>query len=158
MPIGYDTSGHIANQSIPVIGHRIVNNTSVVMDGKTLVIGGLLDNKKTLVTTAPPVLGDIPGLGFLFSKTSEVTEQTELIIYIAPTVITNDQQLKNLTKSEVNKLRNYDPKTKGTIDQMLLGKKTKTDDIFNLFDYFADGNYREKQNLVPQPGNLLGSN
>ena len=31
------------------------------------IIGGLLDSSKTTTRTAPPVLGDIPGLGFMFA-------------------------------------------------------------------------------------------
>ena len=90
MPIAFDVDGNLTDQAIPVIGHRIINNTSVVKDGETLVIGGILDNTKKLKRNAPPVLGDIPGLGFLFAKTEEVQEQTELMIFITPTVIESD--------------------------------------------------------------------
>ncbi len=155
LPIGVGSNGTTTiDQTIPIIGHRIVNNVSVVQNGKTLVIGGLLDNQKTLITTAPPVLGDLPWLGFMFAKTTEATVQKELLIYITPTVIENVEQQRSLTKIEIQKLRNYDSKETDTIDQMLTGKKTETDDTFNLFDYFSRKEYREKQNFIPQPENL----
>lgn len=154
MGIGVNQNGVIQTQKVPTIGHRIVNNTSVVRNGKTLIIGGMLDNTKKLTTNAPPVLGDIPWIGTLFSKTEDETVQTELIILITPTVIDNVEQLRALTKNEIRKLRNYDTTKKNTIDQMLTGKKTETDDTFNLFDYFSSKKYREKQSFIPQPKNL----
>ena len=154
MAIGLNAAGQTVNQSIPIIGHRIVNNSSIVESGKTLIIGGLLENTKTITSTAPPVLGDIPWVGWMFANTTEQVVQTELMIYITPIVINNIEQLRSLTNNEVQKLRNYDSKSKNTIDQMLTGKKTETDDSFNLFSYFTKEKYREKQSFIPQPENL----
>ena len=154
MAIGLNSSGQTVEQNIPVIGHRIVNNTSVVKNKGTLAIGGLLDNQKTTIKTAPPVLGDIPWLGFLFAKTTESTVQTELMIYITPVVVDNVEALRALTKNQIEKLRNYDSSEKNTIDQMLTGKKSINDDTFNLFKYFSDKKYREEQDFIVQPENL----
>ena len=151
MPIGLNAAGNVVNQLIPVIGHRTVSNTSIVKNGKTLVIGGLLDNQKMLTTNAPPVLGDIPWLGFLFTKTTEKVIQTELLVYVTPIVIDSKEQLRSLTNNEIKKLQNYDPKEKETIDQILTGRKVETDDTFKLFDYFSKEKYREKQDFIPQP-------
>ena len=149
LPVSYYENTAIY-QTIPIIGYRTVNNTSVVKNGETLVIGGILDNTKTTTRTAPPGLGDIPWIGFLFSTTEEDISQKEIMLFVTPTVIENDEQLNALTKRETNKLRNYDPEEKETIDQMLTGKKSKTDDVFNAFDYFLDGEYRAKQDFIPQ--------
>ena len=152
--IGLDSSGLIVYQSIPIIGHRIVNNTSIVENGKTLALAGLFDNQKVVTTTAPPLLSDIPWVGFLFTKTTEEAVQTELMIYITPTVIDNHEQLRTVTQAEIQKLRNYDPKEKNTIDQLLTGKKMKADDTFKLYDYFSGKKYRQNQSFIPEPENL----
>ena len=154
MAIGLDNKGFTVNQDVPVIGHRIVNNTSIVKNGKTLVIGGLLENQKLITTTAPPILGDLPWIGFMFANTTETAVQTELMIYITPTIVENIKQLRNLTKTEIQKLRDYDPKEKETIDQMLTGKKTKADDTFKLYDYLSGKRYRKNQSFIPEPENL----
>ena len=39
----------------------------VTPDGQTVIIGGLIQNQKTLTETKIPFLGDIPGLGLLFN-------------------------------------------------------------------------------------------
>jgi len=149
MPLG--TGNDAQTQSVPIIGHRNITNTSVVENGKTLIIGGLLENIKTQTTIAPPVIGSIPYIGFMFTNTTDVTSQTELMIYITPTVIENTEQLRNITKSEMSKLENYDIKNKETIKQMLTGKKGEADDTFNVFDYFSNKKYRKEQHFIPQP-------
>ena len=140
--------------NIPIVGERIINNTSSMMSGETLVIGGLLKNNKTVIRDIPPILGDIPLIGWLLSKESEATEQVELMVFITPTVIKDTEDGRVVTKMEANKLRNYDPAEKATIDQMLTGRKARSYDLFNLFDYFKDGKYRKEQDFVPEPENL----
>jgi type II secretory pathway component GspD/PulD (secretin) len=139
---------------IPVVGQRIINNTSSVGSGETLVIGGLLKNNKTVARSAPPVLGDMPLVGWLLAKESELVEQIELMVFITPTVIENSKENRIAVKEETDKLRDFDPKEEAAIDQMLTGKKVKTDNVFNLFDYFRDEKYRKEQHFIPQPENL----
>ena len=69
---------------MPEVGHRIVDNTSNVKNGEVIAIGGLLKNQKIVTRTAPPVLGDLPWIGWLFAKDSEATEQIELMILFHP--------------------------------------------------------------------------
>ena len=140
--------------NLPQIAHRIIDNTSNVKDGEVLVIGGLLKNQKVVTRTAPPILGDIPWVGWLFAKDSESTEQIELMIFISPTIIYNSKDSMALTGKETKKLREYDIETKGTIDQMLTGEKGLNDDVFNIFNYFNNGKYRSEQDFIAQPGNL----
>ena len=134
---------------IPIVGHRIINNTSTVKSGQTLVIGGLLENQKTVTTTAPPFLGDLPLIGWAFSEESELSTQTELLIFIKPTVINNTKEGRLATKSERDKLKNFDEEETDTIDQMLTGRKAPTDNAFDLYDYFTDEKYRQEQDFIP---------
>ena len=143
-----------SSNKVPNVGHRIINNTSNVMNGEVLVIGGLLTSQKTVTTTAPPILGDIPWIGWLFAKESEVFEQVELMVFISPSIIDTPEAAKIVTKKETDKLKDYDVKETVMIDDMLSGKKGLTDDVFNLFDYFNDGKYRTEQGFIPQPRSL----
>jgi general secretion pathway protein D len=150
-----DKTNNVDNTNdVPQIGHRIINNSSNVKSGEVLVIGGMLKNQKTVITTAPPVLGDIPWLGWMFAKSSEATEQIELMVFISPTIIYNSEEGDALTIAETDNIRNYDITTKGTIDQMLTGKKGLSDNVFNIFDYFSNGKYRSEQDFIAQPGSL----
>ena len=148
---GGNATDGATTSNVPIIGHRIVNNTSTVRDGDTLVIGGLLKNQKTTTITAPPVLGEIPWIGWAFAKESELTEQIELMIFITPHVIENNRDAKTVTTEQTNKLRDFDSEAKNTVDQMLTGKKTPTDDTFSTYDYFTDQTYRKEQHFIKQP-------
>ncbi|PWI32021.1 pilus (MSHA type) biogenesis protein MshL [Vibrio albus] len=56
-------------------------------DGDVVVLGGLMKSNTQDQTSKVPLLGDIPGLGHLFRNTSNVTEKTELVILLKPTVV-----------------------------------------------------------------------
>jgi type IV pilus assembly protein PilQ len=73
----------------------IIINTSeadtrvMVDDGQTAVIGGLIRTNESTVTRGVPVLKDVPLLSFLFSSTSNVKQNRELIIFVTPRIVTN---------------------------------------------------------------------
>ncbi|MCP4652109.1 MAG: type II secretion system protein GspD [Candidatus Omnitrophica bacterium] len=74
--------------TVPVIDKRNANTKVVIGDGKTLIIGGLIKDKVTKGETKIPLLGDIPGLGWLFKSKKDTTEKTELLIFVSPKIIT----------------------------------------------------------------------
>lgn len=78
-----------------------------VPNGRTVVIGGLVqDNYQTSVDSVP-LLGDIPVLGYLFKSTSTSTEKTTLYLFVTPTIFTGFQELQDISyqkKLEVAKL------------------------------------------------------
>ena len=56
-----------------------------------------------------------------------------------------------MTKAETKELRNYDPRTTGAIDEVLLGKKGLTDDIFDVFNYLIMENIDQNKILFLNP-------
>lgn len=77
---------------------RKVDTTVELADGETLVIAGLLKHTTTTADTIVPGLGDIPGLGFLFSNHKRVKDDTELVIFITPKIVEID---KNTDRMEL---------------------------------------------------------
>jgi type IV pilus assembly protein PilQ len=73
---------------VPVLTKETAKTNVMIRDGETLVIAGLIKDKKTKVTTKVPVLGSIPFLGRLFSHKDDVVTKTELVIFITPHIIT----------------------------------------------------------------------
>jgi len=65
-----------------------------VRDGDTLIIGGLIKNEKRGNDYRTPILGDIPGLGYLFSRKEKENMRTELFIFITPHVIYSSKPLE----------------------------------------------------------------
>ncbi|WP_122053999.1 pilus (MSHA type) biogenesis protein MshL [Vibrio sp. Evd11] len=75
--------------SLPLAKSSIRESDSVIraQDGDVVVIGGLMKSHTTDMTSKVPFLGDIPGLGYLFRNTSQLTQKTELVILLKPTIV-----------------------------------------------------------------------
>ena len=81
------TAGRSSGDGPRDISSRNMKTTVVLRDGETLCLGGLIRKNKTEVRSAVPFLGSIPILGRLFSYTSEEEEESELAIFITPSIL-----------------------------------------------------------------------
>jgi general secretion pathway protein D len=97
-----ETAGINANLQGVTTSKRSASTTVVVKDRQTVVIGGLIRDNVTSSTSKVPLLGDIPLLGWLFRfKTSKV-EKTNLMIFITPYIIKNEQDAGDITKRKTD--------------------------------------------------------
>ncbi|WP_016703587.1 type II secretion system secretin GspD [Pseudomonas chlororaphis] len=97
-PPGITTSDVITNK-------RSVKSTILADDGQIIVLGGLIkDNVKTQVSKVP-VLGSIPLLGRLFTSTKDVTEKTNLMVFLRPTLVRGSADAINVSQRKYNDLR-----------------------------------------------------
>ena len=71
----------------PRFTKREAETSVILMNNQTLVLGGLIQSKRTLVRTGIPFLSRIPILGLLFGSTEEKIEKTELVLFITPRVV-----------------------------------------------------------------------
>ncbi len=60
-----------------------------VKSGQTLVLGGLLQTTETKAVRKVPFFGYIPLIGWLFSSVSAIRNNTDLVIFITPTIVNN---------------------------------------------------------------------
>src|SRR5262249_59363780 len=75
-----------ATQS-PVFTKRVAETSVVVGENESLVLGGLIEERKALVRQGLPFLSRIPILGYLFGATTEGTVKTELMILVTPRLL-----------------------------------------------------------------------
>ena len=73
--------------SIPSIDTRSVETQVLVDNGQTVVLGGIYETEEREQEEKVPFLGDIPGLGVLFRRTSVRSEKTELLIFVTPKIL-----------------------------------------------------------------------
>ena len=87
--------------SLPLAKSSIRESDSVIRakDGDVVVIGGLMKTNTLNQTSKVPFLGDIPVLGHAFRNTSQVTQKTELVILLKPTVVGVNTWQKELERS-----------------------------------------------------------
>ncbi len=103
------TAGRSTGDGPRDISSRNMKTTVVLRDGETLCLGGLIRKNKTEVRSAVPFFGSIPVLGRLFSYTSEEEDETELAIFITPTVeIRRENGSANLQTSRLQVERRDD--------------------------------------------------
>ena len=81
---------NIGGTIVPTILKREAKSSLAVEDKSTIVLGGLIQQTKSLTTTKMPFFGDIPFFGQLFKSQANNKQRTELIIFIRPTVLRTD--------------------------------------------------------------------
>ena len=81
--------GFVGQDKRPMISTRSTNTNVRVKNGETLLIGGLIFDSDQKVESKVPFFGDIPLIKRLFRSTDKDKEQRELLIFITPTVVTN---------------------------------------------------------------------
>ena len=82
--------GFVGKDQRPMISTRSTNTSVRVKHGETLLIGGLIFDTGQEIVSKVPLLGDIPLIKYLFRSSDKNREQRELLIFITPTVISND--------------------------------------------------------------------
>ncbi len=93
--------GQFQNIQLPLAKSSIRESDSVIRakDGDVVVIGGLMKQQNVEQMSKVPFLGDVPALGHLFRNTSNVTQKTELVILLKPTVVGVNSWQKELERS-----------------------------------------------------------
>lgn len=71
------------------INAQSITTQVLVNNGETLVLGGIYQQTIKSDVSKVPLLGDIPGLGVLFRKTTSENKKRELLIFVTPKIVTD---------------------------------------------------------------------
>jgi len=82
----------------PSVFNREITSKVTVKDSRTIVIGGLIRDDTQFVEQKVPILGDIPLLGLFFRRTKKQKLRTNLMVFITPTIITEDDKITQATE------------------------------------------------------------
>lgn len=107
--------------SIPPLTMRKADSTIVLTSGQTMAIGGLISSEMSKDVQKIPILGDLPIIGNLFKSTSFNRNETELLIFITPTIVDPYEYVPNSTTEMKNEIKkdpwgdaNHDKQNKGS--------------------------------------------
>ncbi len=75
------------NNTFPTINRRIVSTKVDVQDGRTIVIGGLVQRQTVERVSKVPFLGSLPGIGGLFRTVEKQDQDNEVAIFISPRIV-----------------------------------------------------------------------
>lgn len=82
----------------PSVFNREITSKVTVKNSRTIVIGGLIRDDIQFVERKVPILGDIPLLGLFFRRTKKQRLRTNLMVFITPTIITEDDKIAEATE------------------------------------------------------------
>lgn len=77
---------------MPSINTNEIQTSVLVGNGETLVLGGILQEDANSSERKTPILSDIPIVGKAFRRKIERQDQQELLVFITPTLVRQDQQ------------------------------------------------------------------
>jgi len=99
----------------PAFSKREAETSVVLLNNQTLVLGGLIQNRKAVNKTGIPFLNKIPVLGYLFGNTTEGIRKTELLLLITPRVIGTALDAARVT----DQMRRITPELKESLKEKL---------------------------------------
>ena len=74
-------------ESIPEQDQQTLMTTRRVANGETIVVGGFIHKDDSSNVQKIPILADLPIIGSLFKATSKNINDSELLIFVTPTII-----------------------------------------------------------------------
>jgi type IV pilus assembly protein PilQ len=74
-------------QGNPTLLTQQATTSVLVTDGGTVVIGGVIQTQNSVTVQQVPLLGSVPGLGYLFKRRAVSTQTQELLFFVSPKII-----------------------------------------------------------------------
>lgn len=87
--ITFDTFSPSRHADRPNVIRRNIKNEARVADGETVILGGLRRKDSLDTNDGIPFLGELPGLGKLFSFSKINDTSTEMFVFITPKIVTD---------------------------------------------------------------------
>ncbi len=96
-----------AGDLTPIISTREISSDVSVQSGRTIVLGGLIQERSDLTESGVPVLKEVPLIGELFKQTQNNNQRIELLVLITPRVIRRSSQIEKITDLLRRQLSTY---------------------------------------------------
>ena len=96
----------------PSTFRRTASTTVIVNDKNSVVIGGIIGTDAVESEWKIPLLGDIPGLGWLFKTKGATTRKTNMFIFITPHIVKNPADIAAVTMRKEDDLGNVMPQVR----------------------------------------------
>ncbi len=94
------SSSSASNENGATFDVRTIKNSVLVRSGDTVVLGGLMDTKTLESVSKVPFLGDLPLIGEMFKYTSSTYEKRNLMVFLHPIILRNDDEYSALSSSK----------------------------------------------------------
>ncbi|MFT5197740.1 MAG: type II secretory pathway component GspD/PulD (secretin) [Planctomycetota bacterium] len=78
-------------KDIPILDSRKMASTFLVNDGETIVLGGLMQDRRRDEESGVPGLMNIPGIGRFFRNDNDSNDRRELLVFVTPRILSPGQ-------------------------------------------------------------------
>lgn len=109
-----DKTGQVLNFPLDGKSKSQLKSILSARSGQTIAIGGIIRESLDYNTSKVPGLGDIPGLGLLFSEIKNTKKKTETVILLTPHVIMHPAQAEAVSREFMLRKSSHEQITKGT--------------------------------------------
>lgn len=123
----------------PTTFKRTATTTVLVKDNNTIVIGGIIGQDETESENKVPLLGDIPGIGWLFKEKNKRVMKTNMFIFITPRIIKNPGDMEGVTSIKTDAVEKFMPEVR-----QLLENPMNNNNAMNLIDRGFEQMQRER--------------
>ncbi len=89
----------------PTTSERSIKTAVLVNNKDILVLGGLIQGQQDAGESKIPILGDIPLVGNLFKRTATTLNKKNLMVFIRPVVMRNNEESNNVSLSKYDYTR-----------------------------------------------------
>jgi len=98
-------SGTASNAGGVSLNKRSIQTTVLADNGEIVVLGGLIGDEYDNNNSKIPWLGDIPIIGSLFRSENKTRTKTELMVFLRPVIIRDQQTLQNVSLNRYDYMR-----------------------------------------------------
>jgi general secretion pathway protein D len=103
----------VENATDLVTNKREINTKALIKDNTVLVLGGLISDDETESKEKVPILGDLPLIGKLFSSTGRNRTKKNLMVFIHPVILKDQQHIAEVSKARYDFMRDEQQRAKG---------------------------------------------
>ncbi len=88
----------------PIYDDITAITTIAARSGQTVVFGGLITSERAETFRGVPFLSDIPVLGHLFRYDTRSDNRTELVFFLTPHIVMDDQDVEEMNQREADRM------------------------------------------------------
>ncbi len=122
-----------------------VTTNVMVRDSETVAIGGLIETRDVRTESKVPVLGSLPGVGWLFTSEETEVERSEIVVLLTPYILENGEVHEDARPTIERAERNSD------VLRQQMGSTSRTnfasDHMHEAREALAKGRYDEARAL-----------
>lgn len=130
IPIPDANGAGVTAVNVDTVRRRTLSGTVVAQDGMAVALGGLIEERVSDSKDQIPILGDIPGIGFLFRRQAALRSRSELVVMIRPYVFNTPSESAASSQAMLCELSTHpnSPDASGTMETYLPCKVVRTDE------------------------------